>query len=44
MNVWEVMQQELGNLYQFLYHMTPVFSFKWKAGLIQLSAVLYIEN
>ena len=31
MNVWEAMQQELVNLYQFLYHVTPVVIFQVKS-------------
>ena len=30
MNVWEAMQQELVNYYQFLYHITPVVIFQTK--------------
>ena len=31
MNVLEVIQQELANFYQFLYHVTPVFIFQVKS-------------
>ena len=31
MNVWEAMQQELCDLYQFLYQVTPVFIFQVKS-------------
>ena len=31
MNVWEAMQQELVNIYLFLYHMTPVVAFQVKS-------------
>ena len=31
MNVWEAVQQDLVNLYQFLYHVTPVVIFQVKS-------------
>ena len=31
MNAWKAMQQELVNLYQFLYHVTPVVIFQVKS-------------
>ena len=31
MNVWEAMQQELINFYQFLYHVTPAVNFQVKS-------------
>ena len=31
MNVWEAMQQELTNFYQFLYHVTPTVIFQVKS-------------
>ena len=31
MNIWEVMQQKLVNIYQFLYHVTPVVIYEVKS-------------
>ena len=28
LNTWDAMQQEIANLYEFLYHMTPAFIFE----------------
>ena len=31
MNIWEAMQQKLVNIYQFLYHVTPVVIYQGKS-------------
>ena len=31
MNIWEAMQQKLANIYQFLYHVTPVVTYQVKS-------------